>query len=216
MRISAGPTIRIVKAALLAMPIVSLACTRALSVEPPAAQPAPPENAQPRVNSADLEFMSGMIHHHAQAVLIASWAPTHEASNSVRVLAERIAVAQQDEIAIMQTWLRDQDQPVTEATPTGRKMTMNGVEHVMLMPGMLTDEQLAQLDRARGPDFDRLFLTLMIQHHNGALTMVEKLLQSYGAAQDEVVFRFSSDVYADQTTEIKRMQTMLDQMESAR
>jgi uncharacterized protein (DUF305 family) len=89
-------------------------------------------------------------------------------------------------------------------------MMMDGVAHHMLMPGMLTDDELAQLDRARGPEFDRLFLTHMIRHHQGALTMVDRLFASAGAAQDETVFRFASDVYADQTTEIDRMLTMLD------
>jgi uncharacterized protein (DUF305 family) len=88
-------------------------------------------------------------------------------------------------------------------------MMMNGTEHEMLMPGMLTDEQLAQLDRSRGPEFDRLFLEAMIRHHAGAIQMVDELFASYGAAQDETVFRFASDVYADQTTEIARMEKML-------
>ena len=88
-------------------------------------------------------------------------------------------------------------------------MSMNGMEHDMLMPGMLTDEQLAELDKARGETFDRLFLNAMIRHHQGAITMVEQLFASYGAAQDDVIFRFASDVVADQSTEIERMQKML-------
>jgi uncharacterized protein (DUF305 family) len=86
----------------------------------------------------------------------------------------------------------------------------------MLMPGMLTPAELAQLDRARGPEFDRFFLTFMIRHHEGALTMVDELFGSHGAGQDEVVFRFASDVYADQSTEIERMQKMLAQSPGAR
>jgi uncharacterized protein (DUF305 family) len=109
----------------------------------------------------------------------------------------------------MQHWLRDRQLPVPEATPCGMKMTMNGVEHEMLMPGMLTDEQMKQLDQARGPEFDRLFLTFMIQHHNGAVQMVKELFGTNGAAQDELVFKFASDVNVDQTTEIARMQRML-------
>jgi len=89
------------------------------------------------------------------------------------------------------------------------KMTMNGMEHVMLMPGMLTDEQMKQLDAARGPEFDRLFLTYMIQHHRGAVEMVKDFFGSYGAGQDETVFKFASDVNVDQTTEIARMEKML-------
>jgi uncharacterized protein (DUF305 family) len=163
--------------------------------------------------AADVHFMSGMIGHHAQAILIAGWSPTHGASQPVRILSERIINAQQDEIAIMQQWLRDRRQPVPEARPTGMKMMMNGVEHVMLMPGMLTDAQLKQLDQARGKDFDRLFLTLMIQHHRGAVSMVKELFESYGAGQDLTVFKVASDINVDQATEIARMQRMLIALE---
>ena len=88
-------------------------------------------------------------------------------------------------------------------------MTINGVTHEMLMPGMLSDEEMAALDRARGPEFDRLFLVGMIKHHQGAVDMVDVLFKAYGAAQDETVFKFASDVYADQSTEIARMNEML-------
>ena len=110
---------------------------------------------------------------------------------------------------MMQGWLRDRGQKVPEANATHMRMSMNGMEHDMLMPGMLSDEQLAALDHARGPEFDRLFLAGMIKHHQGAITMVDELLASYGAAQDDVIFRFSSDVVADQSTEIERMEKML-------
>ena len=153
--------------------------------------------------------MSRMIGHHAQAILVSRWAPTHGASPAIRTLAARIINAQQDEIATMQQWLRDRLQPVPDAQSTGMKMTMNGVEHVMPMPGMLSEAQLKQLDAARGPEFDRLFLTLMIRHHQGAVAMVKDLFDSYGAAQDETVFRLASDVNVDQITEIERMQKML-------
>ena len=158
--------------------------------------------------AADAKFMTHMIGHHAQAIVMANWAPTHDASPAIRILAARIINAQQDEIATMQRWLRDRRQPVPEAVP-GMKMTMNGVEHVMLMPGMLTEAQLSELDRARGKEFDRLFLTYMIQHHRGATSMVSELFGSYGAGQDETIFKFASDVNVDQTTEIERMQRML-------
>jgi uncharacterized protein (DUF305 family) len=153
--------------------------------------------------------MSGMIPHHAQAVLIAGWAPSHGARQDIRLLCERIVVAQRDEIALMQTWLRDRGLPVPDAKATHMKMMMDGMEHDMLMPGMLNDQELAQLDRARGSEFDRLFLQAMIRHHQGAISMVDALFKSSGAGQDETVFRFASDVYADQTTEIERMQKML-------
>jgi uncharacterized protein (DUF305 family) len=173
----------------------------------PAAQTAP--LIRRGYNEADVHFMAGMIPHHAQAVLIAGWAKSHGARADVRALCERIVVGQRDEIALMQTWLRDRGEFVPEANATHLRMTMNGMEHDMLMPGMLSPEELAQLDKSRGREFDRLFLTFMIRHHQGAITMVNQLFSSYGAAQDETVFRFASDVFADQTTEIDRMQQML-------
>lgn len=159
--------------------------------------------------AADVEFMSHMIHHHAQAIVMARWAPTHGASPAVQRLADRIINAQQDEIGTMQAWLRDRRQPVPEATPGGVMMNMGGMQHEMLMPGMLTEAQMKQLDAARGPEFDRLFLTYMIQHHKGAVSMVKDLFESYGAGQDELVFKFASDVNVDQTTEIARMEKLL-------
>ena len=158
---------------------------------------------------ADARFMSHMIGHHAQAIAMAQMAPSHGASNAVQILAARIINAQRDEIVTMQTWLRDRGRPVPEANPAGMVMNMDGHEHVMLMPGMLTPEQMQQLDQARGEDFDKLFLRLMIQHHSGAVQMVSELFNSYGAGQDETVFKFASDVNVDQTTEIARMQRML-------
>jgi uncharacterized protein (DUF305 family) len=152
--------------------------------------------------------MSGMIHHHAQAIAMARWAPTHSSSASIRTLAARIINAQQDEIAIMQQWLRERRQPVPEPSPDGT-MIMHGTHHAALQPGMLTEDQMKQLDGARGAEFDRLFLTYMIQHHRGALVMVKELFGSYGAGQDEIVFKFASDVNVDQITEIERMEQML-------
>ena len=160
---------------------------------------------------ADVDFMSGMIPHHAQAVVMAGWAPSHGARTDVAVLCERIVVAQRDEIAMMQTWLADRGQAIPDAASTRHKMTMNGVEHDMLMPGMMTDEEMAALDRARGPAFDHLFLVGMIKHHQGAIDMVDVLFKAYGAAQDDTVFRFASDVYADQSIEIDRMNKMLEE-----
>jgi uncharacterized protein (DUF305 family) len=158
---------------------------------------------------ADISFMSGMIHHHSQAIVMARWAQSHGANPAVQRLADRIINAQQDEILTMQNWLRDRRQPVPEATATGMTMSMGGMQHDMLMPGMLTDAQMKQLDAARGAEFDRLFLTYMIQHHKGAVSMVKTLFDSYGAGQDEVVFKFASDVNVDQTTEIARMEKLL-------
>lgn len=158
--------------------------------------------------AADVAFMTGMIGHHAQAVQMSRMAPTNDASRSVQILAERIAVAQQDEITFMQRWLRDRDHPVPSTD--GAHDHGAHAEHATMMPGMLTAAELAQLQRARGLSFDRLFLTLMIKHHAGALTMVEQLLASPGAAQDDDVYKFVSDVNADQDTEIARMRLMLE------
>jgi uncharacterized protein (DUF305 family) len=149
-----------------------------------------------------------MIGHHAQAIVMSGWAPTHGASSSVRILAERIINAQQDEIATMQRWLGDRQKPVPQVTDTGMGMTMAGGEQ-MLMPGMLTPDQMKQLDQAKGSEFDRRFLRFMIQHHRGAVSMVKDLFGTYGAGQDETVFKFASDVNVDQTTEIARMEKML-------
>lgn len=180
---------------------------------------------------ADADFMSGMIHHHAQAVTISQWAPSHGASASVQRLTARIINAQTDEINIMQTWLKDRNQPVPVvdtlgnvtmaggaagahdmAAHAGHDMAAMGGMGQMTMPGMLTDAQLAELDAARGFEFDRLFLTFMIQHHRGAVAMVQTLFAAQGAGQDETVFKFANDVEVDQSTEIKRMFTMMLEM----
>jgi uncharacterized protein (DUF305 family) len=150
--------------------------------------------------------MTGMIGHHAQAVLMAGWAPSHGASRAVQSLCERIVVGQQDEIALMQRWLTEWRQPVPTADASHDMMP--GMEH-MLMPGMLTAEQLLQLNKATGHDFDRLFLTFMISHHEGALTMIKDLIDTPGAARDDNVFKFISDMNADQGIEIERMNKML-------
>lgn len=167
------------------------------------------DTTQNSYTAADIHFMGGMIAHHAQAVVMARWAPSHGASPSIRTLADRIINSQLDEIAAMRKWLNDRHRPVPDAGPHGMMMKMNGVEHEMPMPGMLSESQLKQLDQARGKEFDRLFLTFMIQHHRGAVTMVQDLFDTYGAAQDITVFKLASDVHADQTTEIERMQKML-------
>ena len=180
--------------------------------------------------TADVDFMSGMIHHHAQAITISRWAPSHGASASVQRLTARIINAQTDEITLMQTWLKDRSQPMPVVDSLGN-VTMGGGGHDMAgmagmaghdmggmamgqmsMPGMLTDGQLKELDAARGTEFDRLFLTYMIQHHRGAVSMVKTLFAAQGAGQDETVFKFANDVEVDQSTEIKRMFTMMLEM----
>ncbi len=160
-------------------------------------------------SDADIDFMTGMIPHHAQAVIMAAWAPTHGARSDVGILCERILVGQTDEILSMQAWLGDRGLPVPDAKSTRMHMKMNGVEHDMLMPGMLTDEEMADLDKARGAEFDRKFLIGMIKHHQGAIDMVNDLFKAYGAAQDDTIYKFASDVFADQSIEIGVMQKML-------
>lgn len=159
--------------------------------------------------AADIHFMSAMIGHHSQAIVMARMVPTHEASPAVRRLAERIISSQEDEIGTMRRWLADRRQTMPETSSAGVKMKMNGMDHFMLMPGMINESQMKRLDAARGHDFDRLFLSYMIQHHRGAVSMVTELFASYGAGEDETVFKFASDVNVDQTTEIARMEKLL-------
>ena len=176
----------------------------------PAMSPQGQPASTSRANPADVSFMSGMIHHHAQALDMCRMAPTHGASDPVRTLCARVIVSQTDEIALMQQWLRDNGEPTPEPSSTGMRMVMDGVEQDMLMPGMLSEEQMAELDRARGQEWDRQFLTGMIQHHAGALVMVDELFAAGGAGVDDLVYKFASDTYADQGSEIGRMQNMLE------
>ena len=168
-----------------------------------------PAPAVRTVNDADVEFMSGMIPHHAQAVLIAGWAESHGARRDVLVFCQRIVVGQRDEIGLMQRWLAERGLDVPAADATTHKMKMGDMVHEMIMPGMLNAEQLAELDKSRGSDFDRLLLKAMIGHHLGAIEMVNKLQASAGSGNDDIVYRFSSDVYADQSTEVERMTKLL-------
>jgi len=192
-----------------AVVLVAAACSACAGHSSSGLHQTPPGLGRLPFSDADVEFMSGMIPHHAQAVIMAGWAPSHGARSDVAILCERIVVAQRDEIAMMQQWLADRGQDVPDATSTRHKMKMDGMTHEMLMPGMLSDEEMAALDKARGPEFDRLFLVGMIKHHQGAIDMVDKLFKAYGAAQDETVYKFASDVYADQSIEIDKMHEML-------
>jgi uncharacterized protein (DUF305 family) len=177
----------------------------------PAAQ-AKADSGRPPYTAADVAFMQGMIAHHGQAVWMASLAPARGARGDVRTLAERIDVAQRDESAFMQRWLRERRETVPDASAPhdmGGHQTPGMRVSGPLMPGMLTHDQMMQLEEATGSEFDRLFLTFMIQHHQGALTMVDQLFSVPGAGQDVAIFRFASDVSADQATEIDRMRSML-------
>ena len=174
------------------------------------------DSARMNYTEADVKFMTGMIAHHAQALIMADLAPKNNASAELQTLAARITNAQKDEIRLMQTWLRDRDQPVPEVHIDGLNLMIHGLgeDHMKMdhtnMVGMLSPAQLQELSEAEGNEFDRLFLKFMIDHHNGAVTMVTKLFNTDGAAQDEGSFRLATDIQVDQKTEVARMQRMLD------
>jgi uncharacterized protein (DUF305 family) len=158
--------------------------------------------SQVEYTGADIKFMQGMIGHHAQALEMVALLKTHSASDDMKKLALRIELSQDDEIKMMQGWLAARRQRVPERT----EMHQHGAT---LMPGMLTPDEMKQLEQAKGAQFDRLFLEGMIKHHGGALAMVKELLDTPGAAQESDVFAFVSDVEADQRMEIDRMGAML-------
>jgi uncharacterized protein (DUF305 family) len=203
-------------ASVLALPRPSLAQqSPANPVQPQGAtEITPAEKARaelehPRFTAAGVHFVSGMIGHHAQAIVMAGWAASHGASPAVHALAERIAVSQTDEIKFMQDWLKDRHQTVPPSDARG--YAMPGMGQPMLMPGMLTPPQMAQLDSAHGAKFDRLFLTDMIMHHTGAIDMVRQLNTS-GEQPDDALSMYATNVEADQSAEIARMQRMLEVM----
>jgi len=212
-----GSSPRWIVATLLAV-VSGSACSSATARvgDPPTATPPSAAAVTPTAHPADVHFMTAMIHHHAQALEMARLATENGASQSIQTLSGRITVAQTDEIEMIQLWLRDHGEEAPEPTPTGTRMVMNGAEHVMLMPGMLTEEQFAALGRARGSEFDRLFLAYMIQHHDGALKMVEDLFATPGGGIDNFIYKFASDTFADQGSEMDRMQTMLEALQPAR
>ena len=158
--------------------------------------------ASPKYTEADVKFMTGMIGHHAQALEMTALLPSRTAGEDMKLLARRIDVSQADEIKMMQRWLeaRGLEVPSVHAHHTAG---------ATLMPGMLTPEDMARLAEAKGDAFDRLFLDLMIKHHEGALTMVKELYSSAGAGQESEIYAFASDVDADQRMEIDRMRGML-------
>jgi uncharacterized protein (DUF305 family) len=172
----------------------------------------------PRYTQADVRFMQGMIGHHAQALAMTALIPARTSRQDIRSLGQRITVSQKDEIAMMRQWLTDRHQPVPTSdamrdhpAAADHSMNMPGMATSdTLMPGMLTAEQLSELARANGDEFDRLFLKDMIHHHEGALVMVASLLGTTGSAQEAEVFRFASEVDSDQRAEIARMNALLD------
>jgi uncharacterized protein (DUF305 family) len=160
----------------------------------------------------DVEFMQGMIMHHAQAVEMTALIESHTENKELRLLGARISKSQSDEMKFMKRWLEARGEPVEPSMPDMPGMNMPGHDmsgHQMLMPGMLTPKQMDALRKAKGAQFAHLFLTGMIQHHNGALIMVKDLFDTAGAGQDADLFNFATDVDSGQRAEIRIMQTLL-------
>jgi uncharacterized protein (DUF305 family) len=189
--------------------------------------PASTTGTLPPLSQADVEFMQGMIMHHAQAIEMTALIVSHTDNQELRLLGARISRSQADEIKFMKRWLAARGQAVTmpsppAATSSGTSsghsqgatpgMAMSHMSHqaMGLMPGMLSPEQMEALGKAKGAEFDRLFLTGMIQHHNGALIMVKDLFDAAGAGQDAELFNFATDVDTGQRAEIRIMQGMLE------
>jgi uncharacterized protein (DUF305 family) len=215
------------------MAAVALACFLSLPIcAQQADSPAPPIVVQPGApgqptrtlppttratlpprSTKDAEFMQGMIMHHAQAVEMTALVESHTENKELRLLGARISQSQSDEMKFMKQWLATRGEPISPPMPE-----MPGMDHSshdmsshkhMLMPGMLTAKQMDALRKAKGAEFDRLFLGGMIQHHKGALTMVKDLFDTAGAGQDAELFNFATDVDSGQRAEIRIMQTML-------
>ena len=165
----------------------------------------------PPHSPADTQFMQNMIMHHAQAVEMTALIESHTTNKDLRLLGARISHSQSDEINFMKRWLAARGEPLSQPMPDmpGMDKSMDMSQHQMLMPGMLTAKQMDALKKAKGEEFDRLFLTGMIQHHNGALIMVKDLFDTAGAGQDAELFNFTTDVDSGQRAEIRIMQTML-------
>jgi uncharacterized protein (DUF305 family) len=206
----------------------ALACLLSLSVAAQQAEPQAPVIVQPGapgqptktlppetrptlppVSPADVQFMQDMIMHHAQAVEMTALINSHTKNKELHTLGARISRSQSSEMDFMKRWLLARGQPTSHAMHHMPGMDMSNQS--MLMPGMLSPKQMAALKRAKGEQFDRLFLAGMIQHHNGALTMVKDLFDSAGAGQDAEIFNFATDVDTGQRAEIKIMQTMLSE-----
>jgi uncharacterized protein (DUF305 family) len=160
----------------------------------------------PPHSPADVKFMQNMILHHAQAVEMVALIESRTENKKLRSLSERITRSQSDEIKFMKRWLASRGEPAELAMPH-----LTGMDHSMHMPGMLTSRQMDDLKKANGKEFDQLFLRGMIQHHNGALTMVKDLFDTAGAGQDAELFNFVTDVDSGQRAEIKIMQIMLEE-----
>jgi uncharacterized protein (DUF305 family) len=175
--------------------------------------PSSTKGTLPPRSQADVAFMQGMIMHHAQAVEMTALIASHTETKELRLLGARISSSQSDEIKFMKRWLAARGEPVSMAMPGMPDMDMSG-NPMSLMPGMLTPAQMEALRKAKGAEFDRLFLTGMIQHHNGALTMVKELFDTAGAGQDAEIFNFATDVDSGQRAEIRIMQNLLEKKSS--
>jgi uncharacterized protein (DUF305 family) len=204
--------------AVLLIAAAAVSCRSAGDGAPAIIQPGAPGQASKVVNAdqardlskvqftdADVKFMQGMIHHHAQAIDMVKLLETRTQSEDMKRFALRIQVSQEDEIKMMRRWLEVRGQEV----PGEHAHHMPGAP---MMPGMLTADEMAKLAAAKGPEFDRLFLEGMIKHHGGAITMVQELFKTPGAGQDSEIYAFASDVDADQRMEIERMGAMLAMM----
>jgi len=169
----------------------------------------------PPSSPKDVQFMQGMIMHHAQAIEMTDLIESHTENKDIRLLGARISHSQSDEIRFMKRWLTTRGEevslPMSEmpGMDTAMDMSKDGASHSMLMPGMLTPKQMDALKKAKDKDFDHLFLTGMIQHHGGALVMVKDLFDTAGAGQDAELFNFVTDVDSGQRAEIRIMQKML-------
>jgi uncharacterized protein (DUF305 family) len=174
------------------------------------------DSAKMEFSKADVKFMTGMIAHHSQALIMSRLAPSNGASPTIQTLASRIINSQKDEIDSMQRWLRDRDQPVPKISIDGLNMTImldgNEFTSYRKMRGVLSQEQLDRLGKTGGTTFDQLFLKQMIEHHSGAVFMVENLFATDGAAQGDAAFRLATNIQVDQRTEIERMRQILDRI----
>lgn len=209
---------RRIAASLLVVPLMTAAAGASARLPAQSATPASHGYVQ-----ADIDFMQGMIIHHAQAVVMSDWAATHGARPNLLILCRRIALSQRDEIKMMQQWLLEHHlaapdplhmlRGVPSPMEDSSGMNMPGMDmgaHPMMMTGMLTPAEMRELDAARGTVFDSLYLTGMIKHHQGALDMVAKLFAAPGAGQQPEIFSFATDIDAGQRAEIARMQAMLN------
>jgi uncharacterized protein (DUF305 family) len=211
--LSPRKTISLIGAAAL-LSLSAALCQSAPIVEPGApGQPSkilpPNTTGKPTpLSTADVDFMQGMIMHHGQAVEMTALIPSHTDNPAIRELGAKISLSQTDEMNFMKRWLTARHQPTDMAMPGMPDMDIHG-NPMPLMPGMLTPKQMEALRAAHGAEFDHLFLTGMIQHHTGALTMVDQLFKSPGAGQDADLFNFATDVDNTQRAEIRIMQNLL-------